>query len=174
MKSIYLSITSVLCLLLASSLQAQNSGFSSSEEIEKQLSAPVSRTRGATRGFSSPQSFNQSSGRASLGAIQFEYNSTELTDDGKRQVRELATAMQNLSGQKFTIIGHTDASGGDRYNLSLSERRALAVRTILSNQYDIGTSRLDSKGEGETSLLDANNPNSPKNRRVEVISNQSN
>lgn len=146
---------------------AQQGGVTSSEELEKQLAAPV-----RTRSLGGGQGFNGNAGRASLGAIQFEYNSTDLTPAGRAQVEELAKAIQNLGSQNFRIVGHTDASGSEQYNMTLSQRRARAVVKLLTSKYGIDEERLTSDGLGESNLLEKGDPNSPKNRRVEVINAQ--
>ena len=67
----------------------------------------------------------------------------------------------------IAIIGHTDGLGDDDYNLALSQRRAEAVKSYLVSTYNVDPSRLVTVGRGESELLDAANPESPINRRVE-------
>ena len=144
--------------------------ITSSEELQRQLGAPVkTRGLGVTRSLGGTQSFNSNAGRASLGAIQFEYNSTELTNTGKKQVEELAKAIKALGSESFQIVGHTDASGSEEYNMTLSEKRAKAVAAYLTGQHGIESERINSLGKGESELTDEDDPNSPSNRRVEVV-----
>ena len=53
--------------------------------------------------------------------------------------------------------------------MNLSQQRAKAVAEYLVNDHGINPARLTSVGKGESVLLETNNPNSGKNRRVEVI-----
>jgi len=104
-----------------------------------------------------------------LQAIQFEYNSAKITDKGIQQINELAGAIKQYKNDKFEIIGHTDTSGSEEYNLSLSKKRAAAVISELKNKHGINTSRLSSVGKGEDDPIDKNNPSSAENRRVEIL-----
>ena len=46
-------------------------------------------------------------------------------------------------------VGHTDRIGSDKYNQSLSERRAAAVKEFLVGQ-GIDTNRVYTEGKGKT------------------------
>ena len=103
--------------------------------------------------------------------IEFEYDSHQPTREGELQLAALGEALRDpkLNGFRFMLAGHTDARGSDSYNQSLSERRAQSVQNYL-----VGTVRLDSNqlrvvGFGERRLLEPDRPDSPRNRRVEVI-----
>jgi outer membrane protein OmpA-like peptidoglycan-associated protein len=67
------------------------------------------------------------------------------------------------------IVGHTDATGPDEYNMGLSERRAAAAANDLSAQ-GVARDRLRSTGRGETEPVAPNDTEADrqKNRRVEV------
>ncbi len=138
----------------------------SADDIAKQLSVPRYRSLpGANGGFKTAPDV----GRIDLPAIQFEYNSSVLTREARQQVDILGAAMQQIPREKLAIVGHTDASGSDQYNMSLSERRARSVSQYLVSELGIDPSRLEPFGKGETNLKNQNNPNSAENRRVEVV-----
>jgi len=102
--------------------------------------------------------------------IEFEYNSDRPTPVGERQLVALGEALKDasLNQFRFMLAGHTDARGSDDYNQQLSERRAIAVqRHLLSNR--IEPARLSVVGFGKKRLLDAGKPESPRNRRVEIV-----
>jgi outer membrane protein OmpA-like peptidoglycan-associated protein len=65
----------------------------------------------------------------------------------------------------------TDSDGAEEYNLDLSDKRGLAVRTYLVNTYKIDGNRIESKGWGETEPIDTNATPEGKanNRRVELV-----
>jgi outer membrane protein OmpA-like peptidoglycan-associated protein len=67
------------------------------------------------------------------------------------------------------IVGHTDATGPDASNMSLSERRAGAAATYLAAQ-GVARTRLRSTGRGESEPVAPNDTEADrqKNRRVEV------
>lgn len=102
--------------------------------------------------------------------VVFKLNSSELTDQARQTLSELGKALidEELSSYSFLIAGHTDASGNDSYNQSLSERRAKAVRDYLVYRYDIHDKRLHVVGYGESRLLDPDRPNEEVNRRVQI------
>ncbi len=78
-----------------------------------------------------------------------------------------ALGSPQLEGRKFTVIGHTDASGSATYNKALSDRRAAAVRRYLMDN-GVASSRLRAVGKGESQLLDSSDPDAASNRRVEI------
>lgn len=103
--------------------------------------------------------------------IPFKLNSAALTPDARKQLGYLGEALQSpaLSGLEVGVFGHTDASGSAEYNLSLSEKRAQAVRDFLLQHYELDESLLTAKGYGEARLLDSDNPTASRNRRVEIV-----
>ena len=106
-----------------------------------------------------------------LPAVQFELNSFNLTADARAQLDELAKVLNadRFKSRRFEIAGHTDASGGEAYNQSLSEQRARRVVSYLTNQHGVARSRMRAIGFGESRPADAANPFDPINRRAEVV-----
>jgi len=103
--------------------------------------------------------------------IIFGYNSADLTEAAKEQLRPVGEALasgklQNLS---FIVEGHTDAIGGQSYNKTLSEERAASVKAFLVNSFNIEPTHIQIIGKGKSDLLDPNNPASEVNRRVRII-----
>ncbi len=100
--------------------------------------------------------------------VTFSVNSDRLTDKAKGNLREFGKALRDprLSIAKFTIDGHTDASGSETYNLRLSIRRAHSVVSFLRTQ-GVDPSRLIAQGFGEFKPR-TKNPWDPENRRVET------
>lgn len=70
---------------------------------------------------------------------------------------------------KVILVGHTDGSGSDNYNLDLSVLRAVNVKKYLVKQ-GIVSSRIDIRGEGEWQPVadNATKEGRASNRRVEV------
>jgi len=101
--------------------------------------------------------------------INFDYNSSSISGSSERTMATLAKALASpqLEGRKFTVIGHTDASGSAGYNKSLSDRRAAAVRSYLMNN-GVAATRLKALGKGESQLLNNDEPDAAENRRVEI------
>lgn len=103
--------------------------------------------------------------------ILFDYNSANLTDQAKAQLRPVGAAMasNDLKGLHFRIEGHTDAVGGDQFNIDLSRRRAEAVKTFLSDQFGLDDTAIQIVGKGKKDLADKANPDSEVNRRVRIV-----
>jgi outer membrane protein OmpA-like peptidoglycan-associated protein len=103
--------------------------------------------------------------------VLFDYNSASLTDQAKTQLRPVGAAMasDDLKGLNFRIEGHTDAIGGDEFNIDLSRRRAEAVKAFLSQQYGLQDTSIEIVGKGKKDLADKANPDSEVNRRVRIV-----
>lgn len=67
--------------------------------------------------------------------ITFAYNSTEFDEKGQQAASDLLRWLQEVQPPAIMLIGHTDPRGSDEYNLSLSLRRAEAVKTYLAQGY---------------------------------------
>ncbi len=102
--------------------------------------------------------------------VFFRFNEAALTE---KTVRRLDSALSrgplDRNG-KLLILGHTDALGGEGYNLQLSRMRALAVRDFLtSSGIPAGDIKLLT-GVGERDAGIATDPDSrPQDRRVDII-----
>lgn len=103
--------------------------------------------------------------------IRFDYNSADISKGSMPAVQELGKALadNSLKGSTFVVAGHTDAVGGESYNLDLSERRADTIKKYLTEKYGINGSDLVTVGYGKTKPKDANAPMDPANRRVQVV-----
>ena len=101
--------------------------------------------------------------------INFEFDSTNILPHSYALLDSVGQMMNLESvGQKQIIIeGHTDAIGDQTYNLSLSQRRALAIKEYLEDHFNIPAERMVITGKGETELYDVNNPHNKINRRVQ-------
>ena len=103
--------------------------------------------------------------------IRFEYNSAKVSKASLATVQELGKALSDpsLKGSTFVIAGHTDAIGSEPFNQDLSERRADAIKRYLSEKFGIAAADLVTVGYGKTRLKDPAAPDSPVNRRVQVV-----
>lgn len=110
-------------------------------------------------------------GRFVTNGILFDVNSDNIKPESGSVLKEIATTLQENPTVRVKIIGHTDSDGADGANLSLSQKRAAAVKTALSSFYGIESSRLETDGKGESQPLNKNATSAEKaqNRRVEFI-----
>lgn len=100
--------------------------------------------------------------------ILFGFDNYALTSDAKDNLGKLVTILNKYPDTNIAIYGHTDSKGTNAYNQKLSERRAEAVSHYLASR-DIASSRLTTKGFGETQPKYSNDTESGRaqNRRVE-------
>lgn len=101
--------------------------------------------------------------------LQFNLNSYELQAATKANLDELAKTLNKYDDTDILIEGHTDSSGEDAYNLTLSNKRADAVKDYLKSK-GVKAGRIDTKGYGESQPLESNDTEAgrARNRRVEV------
>jgi len=105
--------------------------------------------------------------------INFAVDSTNLTTVEIKKLSIIAKALQarGLKSKRVLLEGHTDFTGSDLYNMSLSQRRADSVTKLLINQFNIIANRLSPIGFGEMYPI-ANNETETgrkKNRRVSIF-----
>jgi outer membrane protein OmpA-like peptidoglycan-associated protein len=103
--------------------------------------------------------------------ILFDVNSDKIKPESFGVLKEISTVLNENPDVKVKIVGHTDADGKDADNLDLSKRRAEAVKSILTSEFKIDGSRLETDGKGESQPVDKNDSPAGKanNRRVEFI-----
>jgi OOP family OmpA-OmpF porin len=103
--------------------------------------------------------------------IQFALNSAIIRPESYATIGSIADALHHpiLGAYKFVIAGNTDATGERDANMKLSRARAEAVVEALTTTFRVDPARLEAVGLGEEALLDAQKPDDPINRRVQVI-----
>lgn len=101
--------------------------------------------------------------------VKFKINSAEISAEGRQTLTKMAEVFREYEDTNVLIEGHTDTSGSDDYNYSLSEKRAKSVRDFLSAN-GVSGSRMTTKWYGETQPKydNATAEGRVKNRRVEL------
>lgn len=85
--------------------------------------------------------------------VLFGFDSAQLLPAGKAELDTAAdVVMQKMQLEKMVIVGHTDRLGADRYNLSLSKRRAESVRSYLVSR-GVPVSLISIEGRGSREPL---------------------
>jgi outer membrane protein OmpA-like peptidoglycan-associated protein len=102
--------------------------------------------------------------------IYFDFNSAAITPQAIPQLDNLGEALsqQGLNGGTFVVGGHTDAKGGDVYNLGLSDRRSEAVKKYLVQKFHLNVDNLIAVGHGKRELKNTADPLAAENRRVKI------
>lgn len=157
------TLLSVLFASAALAVAAQPSTREIVEKLQPQITPRGISVQGGRERPPAPPSIDL--------AVNFEYASAVLSPDAKIVLDNLGQALNDttLINARIQIAGHTDAAGGEAYNLDLSRRRAQAVAEYLIRQHGILPARLSVEGYGKARLLDQANPMSSVNRRVQVL-----
>jgi OOP family OmpA-OmpF porin len=102
----------------------------------------------------------------------FAFDSDKLSDAGKTYISNYRDQLGDELVQAFAIIvlGYTDSTGDEKYNLDLSKRRANAVADYLSS-LGVPADKMKTVGRGENDPIVPNDSeeNRAQNRRVEVV-----
>ena len=104
--------------------------------------------------------------------VKFKLDSYELSADAKAALDEFGNRVKGLETQYFIEIqGHTDDSGGERYNEELGQRRADSVRRYLSREHKLPLARMSTISYGDTLPLESNKTRAGRsaNRRVVLV-----
>lgn len=101
--------------------------------------------------------------------VIFKTNSAVIRSSSVEGIKSLGDSLKSHPELNMIIAGHTDASGDDNHNDTLSFCRAKSVRDVLVDSCGISPERLMFEGYGEKCPVEDNNSIEGKttNRRVE-------
>ena len=99
-------------------------------------------------------------------SIRFEEAASTLAATSAPLIDEVAAALRPCLGSIISITGHTDSSGDEEANRSLSTQRALAVQKALVAR-GIPSTGLRVEGMGSSVPVNGLLPTDPANRRIE-------
>ena len=111
-----------------------------------------------------------SDGKIVTYAITFETGKADLKPESMVEINRIAKLMQENPGIEFEVQGHCDATGSDKVNDPLSQKRAEAIVAALVER-GIAQSRLTPVGKGSHAPIASNSTDEgrAKNRRVEFV-----
>jgi peptidoglycan-associated lipoprotein len=104
--------------------------------------------------------------------VKFKLDSYDLSSEAKTALDEFANRVKAVESSYFVEIqGHTDDSGGERYNEELGQRRADSVRRYLSREHKLPLNRMSTISYGDTLPLESNKSRTGRaaNRRVVLV-----
>lgn len=110
-------------------------------------------------------------GKFSTSAILFDVNTATLKPESFGVIKEIAGVLKEHAAIRISITGHTDSDGAEAANLSLSQKRAAAVKEALVNEFGLDAARIETTGKGETQPVADNTTREGKaaNRRVDFV-----
>ena len=115
-------------------------------------SFPVAASKGGTQKVSaalSPIDVIVTETEIILKPIFFEFNKSNITQEGALVLDSLVQVLKNNPDMVILAKSHTDNRGNDKYNMSLSERRAQStVQYVISK--GIPKEQISGKGMGES------------------------
>ena len=103
-----------------------------------------------------------------LQIIYFDFNKSILSNVNIDKIYDfIKNNKDNI--KNYIIVGHTDTKGAKKYNQTLSNKRAIAVKSILI-ELGINSENIKVLGRGETNLRVKTEDNvaHPANRRAEI------
>jgi outer membrane protein OmpA-like peptidoglycan-associated protein len=104
------------------------------------------------------------------GSVLFPSNKATLLPTAEKRLNEVSEALLSSSESGIRVEGYTDSQGADEANMTLSQRRADAVRNYLvSRGYE--PARIQAQGMGESQPVASNESAEGRanNRRVELV-----
>jgi outer membrane protein OmpA-like peptidoglycan-associated protein len=104
--------------------------------------------------------------------ILFDFNKSDIKRQYLPVLDEIAVVFkEKLPEASIVLAGHTDSSGTENYNESLSLQRAKAVESYLKEKHGFTAERFIVKGYGKNVPIASNSTKKgqAKNRRVELL-----
>lgn len=110
-----------------------------------------------------------SSGKVSI-QVNFATDAAEILPDSEPQIAQVTQLLKADPQLRLSVEGHTDNSGSQSHNQTLSQARAESVRTRLVGG-GIAAERLSAKGYGQSQPVadNATEEGRRANRRVELV-----
>ena len=101
--------------------------------------------------------------------ILFDIDKSDLRPVSQTNLAELAKILNKYPDTNILIEGHTDNTGSDDYNMSLSKDRAQTVAFYMAT-LEVKSARFSTAGYGETQPIVMNDTpeGRQKNRRVDI------
>lgn len=101
--------------------------------------------------------------------VTFDVDSAIISPTFQPTLNEVARVLSQYEKTFVDVVGHTDSTGSDAYNLTLSQRRADSVATYLASN-GVLRARIATQGMGESQPIADNSTEAGRaqNRRVEI------
>jgi outer membrane protein OmpA-like peptidoglycan-associated protein len=103
--------------------------------------------------------------------VQFDFDSAAILPEFQPALDGVTNDLQENANYMALVIGYTDATGNEQYNITLAQRRAAAVQLYLAQRLGSDFVRLATIGFGEVQPVADNDTSEgrARNRRAEVV-----
>ncbi|OAB77969.1 OmpA family protein [Cochleicola gelatinilyticus] len=103
--------------------------------------------------------------------VYFDTNKYNINSASQVTLDKLAGVLREYPDTDVLVVGHTDSTGADDYNMTLSKNRAYAVTNYFTQNKGLSNSRFTTNWFGEQSPVGDNNTvdGRQQNRRVNVV-----
>jgi outer membrane protein OmpA-like peptidoglycan-associated protein len=127
-------------------------------KLSQQLNS-VLQTRDSARGLI-----------VNMSDVLFDSGKYTLKSEAREKLAKVAGILLAYPGLNIQVDGHTDNVGGEEYNQTLSDQRAMSVRDYLVRE-GVSTNSVTAKGFGKTQPIASNETSAGRrtNRRVELV-----
>ncbi|RPJ86874.1 MAG: OmpA family protein [Acidobacteria bacterium] len=111
------------------------------------------------------------SGHVEVPGIYFDTGKAEVKPESEPSLQEVVKLLQQDPALKVWVVGHTDYTGSEASNVTLSGARAAAVVKVLTQKMGVDAARLSPYGAGPYAPVSQNDTEEGrgKNRRVELV-----
>jgi outer membrane protein OmpA-like peptidoglycan-associated protein len=101
--------------------------------------------------------------------LLFDVDKWDLRDTSRENITKLANILNKYPDTNVLVEGHTDSTGPDDHNLTLSKQRAESVTSFMA-QLNVSSRRFSMTGYGEAQPIATNETpeGRQQNRRVDV------
>jgi OmpA-OmpF porin, OOP family len=102
--------------------------------------------------------------------VNFDFNKAKVRKPDDADLQKAIDFVKKYSGYRVSLEGYTDNIGSNKYNLKLSERRAVAVKDYLV-KHGVDGARIRTSGHGKADPVATNSTEAGRfqNRRVEIL-----
>jgi hypothetical protein len=102
--------------------------------------------------------------------VFFDWDRSDLSSQALATIHQAAVAFKGGGQPRLTVIGHTDTSGPENYNMALSLRRASVVKSALIREgLPDGAIATIGRGEEQPLVQTGDGVREPQNRRAEIV-----
>lgn len=103
--------------------------------------------------------------------VNFATSKYNINESSRETLDKLSGVLREFADTKVLVIGHTDSSGGDELNMTLSKNRAQAVTNYFTGTKKLYPGRFTTNWFGENSPIASNDTaeGRAQNRRVNIV-----